>query len=478
MAESTRIRQWAGRGAEATEQPAGVPGQPGTAAPTPEPQGAAPPIPSRPAPAPIAGAPTTGAVGGLDAPPAPVAPPGPQPLRPVHWHSSAVGSVRRVGRRAAFPAGVYLTSRLLLLAVAVALAVAGHRALGTELSVFDGRWFLRLAAFGYPTHVVHVQSTLGFFPLYPLTFSAVAWICSCSQLVAGLLVSFVGGLIATILVQRIAETYGNAAVARRAVVAFCLFPGSVVFSLVYSESLLIPLAAGCLLALSRRRWVLAGALAGCASAVEPIGVVIVAVCAVASWTQVHRSGWHDQGARRSLAAPALSVSGIGAFAAYLWVRTGTPFATVDAQYYGWHQHLNPVAVLGRAVARLGSTTTVAGHAAVVSASAHAATGASGFNFNLVNGLGGAVFLAAGLVLLVRARRRLPPGALVWTAGIALLTFWSIKTPPNARMIMSAFPAVTIFADRLAGKSYYAFVVAEAVLLVAMTGLTITGRMTP
>lgn len=402
----------------------------------------------------------------------------PRPKWSDAWRRWTLVSVRRAGRWAVFPMVVYLASRLLLLAVAAVLAVVGHRTLGGELSVFDGRWFLRLAAQGYPDHVVHVQSTLGFFPLYPLVLLAVAWALSCSHLVAGLVVSFVGGLAATLLVYRIAVAAWSPLATRRAVVAFCLFPGSIVFSLVYSESLLIPLAAGCLLALSRRRWVLAGVLAGCASAVEPIGVVIVAVCAVVCAAQLHRSGWHDRTARHSLASPVLSVTGVGAFAAYLWARTGTPFATLQAQYYGWHQRLDPVAVIGHAVSRLGSRHSAAAHAAVAAATARAAAGSSGFDFNLVNGLGGAAFLAVALVLLVRSRRRLPPGALAWTVGIAVLTVWSIKTPPNARMIISAFPAVTIFADRLAGKGYYVFVAVELALLVAMTGLTITGRMTP
>ena len=52
---------------------------------------------------------------------------------------------------------------------------------------------------------------------------------------------------------------------------FCLFPGSIVFSMVYAEGLLIPLAAGCILALQRRRWVMAGALAGLATATAASG---------------------------------------------------------------------------------------------------------------------------------------------------------------------------------------------------------------
>ena len=56
--------------------------------------------------------------------------------------------------------------------------------------------------------------------------------------------------------------------------------------MVYSETLLIPLVAGCLLALGHRRWVLAGVLAAATTAVDPVGVAIVVPCAIAAWLAI------------------------------------------------------------------------------------------------------------------------------------------------------------------------------------------------
>ena len=60
------------------------------------------------------------------------------------------------------------------------------------------------------------------------------------------------------------------------------------------------------------------------------------------------AGWPDRSARRSLLAPLLAPSGLGLFAGYLWYRTGTPFASYDAQRVGWHQG-DPITLLGQPI---------------------------------------------------------------------------------------------------------------------------------
>ena len=146
----------------------------------------------------------------------------------------------------------------------------------------------------------------------------------------------------TVLVQRLASGWWGEAVGRRAVVLFCLFPGSVVFSMVYAEGVALPLAAGCILALQRRRWLLAGVLAGIATALEPEAVVLVLVCGVSAGLELRRRGWR---ARESLLAPVLSVTGVAAFAIYLWAHAGTPFAYTQAQKYGWDETFDPFAIV-------------------------------------------------------------------------------------------------------------------------------------
>ncbi len=252
---------------------------------------------------------------------------------------------------------MYLAARGLLLLVAYLNGVFGHHNFLHELANWDGLWYRTLANHGYPDYVSYAQTTLGFFPLFPLTIWAVEqplllitshdaiWCAT----VAGALISAAGGLVATVLVHRLAEGWWNREVARRATILFIVFPGAVVFSMVYSEGLLLPLAAGCIYALERRRWVLAGVLAGFATAVQPVGLALVPVCLLSALLELRRRGWSLRAARRSFLAPLLSLSGLAAFMAFLWAWTGNPLATYLAQHHGWSETTTPLAMWNMAV---------------------------------------------------------------------------------------------------------------------------------
>jgi hypothetical protein len=381
------------------------------------------------------------------------------PPRPAAWRRAAAWLWA-----GGWPVLVYSCSRLLLLAVAGVTAVITHHSLAGELSAFDGQWYLRLARDGYPARAVHAKSTLGFLPLYPLAILGLAAVLSCSPLAAALIIAGAGGLAAAVLVQRIARIWWGEQAARRAVVAFCLFPGAVVFSMAYSEGLTLPLVLGCLLALRSRRWLLAGLAAGLAGAVEPAALVLVPVCLAVALRYLWLAGWRDRAAWRSLAAPLLSVAGIAAFGGYLWARTGTPFASFEAQHYGWHQG-DPFALLSQPLARhlIRHPGDLPGHLA---------------NFSLWNGVAGTVFFLFALAALARVRHELTPGAMLWTCGIGVLTLWSVMSLTNARMLLIAFPAVIVWARTLPRRRFGVFLAAEAGLLVVMAGLTFSGLMLP
>lgn len=363
-----------------------------------------------------------------------------------------------------WPCSVYLASRLLVLLVAGLGVVITHRSLGGELSLFDGQWYLRLARHGYPAHAVQAKSTLGFLPLYPLMIRALATLLSCSLLTAALVIALAGGLVAAVLVQRLAAIWWGEQVGRRAVLLFCLFPGSVVFSLAYAECLTLPLVLGCLLALRSRRWVVAGALAGLASAVEPAALILFPVCLVVAVREIRMAGWQDRSTRTSLLAPLLAPSGLALFAVYLWARTGTPFASYEAQHYGWHQG-DPFALLSQPVARklLHHPVTLFGYLP---------------NLSLWNGILGTIFLVVALVALGRVRSELTSGALLWTWGVGVMTLWSVMSLTNARMLLIGFPAVIVWARITSGRRFAWYFSAQLTLFLLATWLTLAGHMLP
>jgi hypothetical protein len=373
---------------------------------------------------------------------------------------------------------VYLGTRVLLVVVAIVNGALRHHAVLNELANWDGLWYRQLANHGYPHHVVHcctgqgethAQSTLGFFPLYPLLMwvggRAVMLVTShpaiYSITLAGLLISLIGGLITTVIVQELATSWWGKPAGRRAAVLFCLFPGSVVFSMVYAEGLALPLTAGCILALQRRRWLLAGILAGVATAADPESLVLIPVCAISAGLELRRRGWRDPAARRSLLAPLLSISGAVALAAFLWVWAGTPFATMQTQRIGWMEKTDPFALVNL-IKRLADQISFShfNHPTI--------------NLNLVVGLAGAILLLALLVLMFRIRRTISVEAIAWTVGISLLAITSEYTPPNPRLLITAFPAVIVLAYYLKGKAFGWLLAANGVLLAGLSALTFVG----
>ncbi len=382
---------------------------------------------------------------------------------PRRWGSSSVALDR-------FRLAIitYFGTRVLLVVVGVIEGAIRHHSLTSEMANWDGGWYRALATDGYRHDVSHGQTTTGFFPFYPMVMWVVArplLLFGHSEvgatIVAGFAVSIVGGLVATVLVQVLAAGWWGESAGRRAAILFCLFPGSVVFSMVYAEGLMIPLAAGCILALQRRRWWLGGALAAIATATEPEAAILVLVCAVSAGLELRRRGWGDRQARRALIAPVLAPLGLIGVFAFLWAWTGNPLAYVIAQHDGWNEKFDPLALIRLAIRLVGQIHF------------------SHFNHPTINmnwpvGLIGAVFLLILLVLMFRIRRTISPEAWVWTLGISLIALSSEWVPPNPRLLITAFPAVIVLAYYLKGKGYYRLLVVNGILLATMSAITFVG----
>jgi hypothetical protein len=204
--------------------------------------------------------------------------------------------------------------------------------------------------------------------------------------------------------------------------------------------------------------VLAGALAAFATATEPEAIVLVAVCAVSALLELRRRGLDGV---RSLVAPALSLLGVGAFGAFLWIWTGSPFASLIAQRDGWSEKTN-VFALGDLADALRKEISFShfNHPTI--------------NLNLVVGLIGAVVLIVMLVLVVRNYREMSAEAIVWTLGISWLALTSEYTPPMPRLVITAFPAVIVLARYVHGKWWTGLLWLNGVLLVGLSALTFVG----
>jgi Gpi18-like mannosyltransferase len=386
-------------------------------------------------------------------------------------------TIATVWERFGVAIAAYVGTRLLLVLVALLDVAFRHHSFTHEIANWDGGWYRALATDGYKHEVVRVpkwQTTTGFFPMYPM----VVWLLSQpllafashpasasaevqAAIVAGFVISLLGGLAATLLVQRVAGGWWGESAGRRAAVLFCVFPGSVVFSMVYAEGIMIPLAIACILFLQQRRWVWAGLVAAVATATEPEAAVLIVVCAVSAGRELYRRGWREPEARRSLVAPLLAPAGLVGVIAFLWAWTGTPFAYTIAQHYGWDERFDPLALVHLGIRLAGQISFAHFNHPTI-------------NLNWPVGLIGAAILVVLLALMFRIRRTISLEAWIWTLGLSFLAVTSEWVPPNPRILITAFPAVIVPAYYLKRKGFAWLLVANAVLLIAMSAVTFVG----
>jgi hypothetical protein len=141
---------------------------------------------------------------------------------------------------------------------------------------YDACWYVAIAQDGYRGPIgAYGDMRPGFFPLFPALVTMMTPLVH-TPLLAGLIVSNVCYLIFLVLLWQIVRLDWTTAVAQRTVWIYLLFPSTVFLSGVYSESVLLALTTGALLAARCRRWLAAGLLAGLATLARPVGIVVVA----------------------------------------------------------------------------------------------------------------------------------------------------------------------------------------------------------
>jgi hypothetical protein len=395
---------------------------------------------------------------------------------------------RRSGRRALsgllsdpkirYVLGLYLASRLLFLAIAALNVLTQHKSIQHQMSNWDGYWYLQTASHWYLHYVKHHRgqySTLGFEPFYPVTMWLLAHATQIGNFGAGITISLVCGGIATVLIGRLAEQWWGEEAGRRAIMFWCFFPGTIVFSMVYSEGLTLALIVSAMILLNRHRWIRAGIFAGFATAIAPVALAAVPMTAVAVCQELRSRGYAfkrsalrpllaDRGARRPLLAIPLSAFGVIGFAIFLKFWVGSPFADYTAQHVAWSESTTPFAI-PRVAGSLIHQMFIGG------VGRH---GPAGIDLNVLAALLGTVFLFWGFWILLQHRDRVPLTMFVWVVCVAFLALTSAKTPPNPRMLVVAFPVVIAVGANLSAKAYRRAMVINVATTLVMSYFTYVG----
>jgi Gpi18-like mannosyltransferase len=360
----------------------------------------------------------------------------------------APGSDRGIGRGVALALVVFAASRLVTFLTALAITTVAGVSLTEVLARWDGGWYLAVVGHGYPDavatgHGVQAQTTIAFFPGYPLLIKAGS-VTGLSPAVTGVVVSTLTGAAASVVLWLLAARVTDVRSANRTVVLFCFFPAAFVLSMVYAEAVFVLLVAGCLLALVLERWALAGLAAALAGLVRPNGLVLAACCGWAAIQAIRRDGsW------RPIIAPLLAPTGTLAFLWYLYLRTGDPLAYVHTQKRGWDQGFD------FGVSNVRSAMSIV-----------ASRRAELYVLVIVACLIG---VAAALYFLVRWR--LPAPLLIYVVGIVGLALLSSNTTSVPRFLLSAFPLLIPIARQLSSTAYPVVAASSAVLMATLFWVT-------
>jgi hypothetical protein len=286
---------------------------------------------------------------------------------------------------------------------------------------WDSVWYLAVAHTGYGADAARPA----FFPLYPLLLRALG-----SDIVAGIALSLACFAAASLLLYRLTAIELGAAAAGPAVLALALFPGSLYFSMVYSEALFLALSVGAVYAARTGRWAWAGALGALAAATRSAGVVLLVPLALLWWA-------HSRRARDGLWL-ALVPAGVAAFCAALALAGHDTLAPFHAQAEWYRSFAGPFAgVRDGAVAAWDGARQLLSGARVPAYFAPA--GGDSFAVATHN-LSLFAFLLPAVPAVIGVARRLPPAYVAYVvAALALPLSWPVA--PQPLMSLPRFEAV-------------------------------------
>ena len=209
--------------------------------------------------------------------------------------------------------------------------------LGSVIGVWarwDSDWYVQIAQHGY----VWPSARPAFFPLYPLLVGGLGHLLGGHFVLAGVLVSLAAGACAFVFFYRLAELKLGERVARRATFFLAIFPTTLFFGAVYSESLFLLLSVAAFLFAERGQFRLAGVAGGLAALTRPVGLALVPALAILAWKSPDR--------RRSLRGVALVPALFSLYPLVLWLWLGHPLAFLTAQSGIWRRHLSAYGPLG------------------------------------------------------------------------------------------------------------------------------------
>ena len=207
---------------------------------------------------------------------------------------------------------------------------------------FDAGWYRDIAENGYYYKGNREQSSVAFFPTYPMTMRGVQGAFGGNMVTWGIPITFVCGLVSAILFHRwAARRFGRRPAAVGAAL-LCLWPYAFyLYGAVYADAMFLAFALMAFSFVNAGHTLLAGLAGAVATATRPMGLAVLVGLVAVVWEQERRENRRPFRQRRDWWV-VLAAGGFGAYATYLWVEFGTPFAFAVAEGApGWDQRSGP-----------------------------------------------------------------------------------------------------------------------------------------
>ncbi|WP_456846053.1 hypothetical protein [Cellulomonas sp. P5_C6] len=218
----------------------------------------------------------------------------------------------------------------------------------------DSGWYYGIATDGY-FFTPGSQSSIAFFPVYPLGVRGLGDVLGDVQL-AGSVLGMLAGLAAVLLFARWVWARLPRRSAVLAIAVLMLYPYSFfLYGAMYADSLFLLCAIGAFLLLERRWYLGAGLVGALATAGRPVGVAVAVGLVVRTLELLAEDrgeraagvGWRDVvGAVRDVRLRQVgvlaSVLGVIVWCVYLGVTFGHPLAWIETESSpGWNQGVGP-----------------------------------------------------------------------------------------------------------------------------------------
>jgi hypothetical protein len=204
---------------------------------------------------------------------------------------------------------------------------------------WDSGWYFDIARNGY-YYSADGQSSVAFFPLYPMLMRAAAWPFGGTDRAlwtAGVVVSCVAFALALIALHRFSErVLGSREAARRTILYLAVFPFALFMTRVYAESVFLLASVLAVSNAHSRYWGRAGLFGAFATLARPNGILIgLPLVLMAVWD---RPGFREI-AKRAVALVPVPLA-LGAYCAFVYLEAGHPLAWLSAQgqwgYFLWN----------------------------------------------------------------------------------------------------------------------------------------------